>query len=173
MKSALPALLCALILLGGCAGNTHQSPSLAPRAIEKISLDDPAPQPPEAPTAAPDADMQTQIDGFSARIDQGARAFDSLLPAARTAIASGGKAADGSEAWLTAQQHYTALQSAAGLSSGALSDIDELYLARVDAATGGGSSAGLDALRAIRERAARQVETQRATLDTLGAAFSR
>lgn len=168
MKSALSASLMVAFLLGGCASGPNQSPSLAPRPIEKVTFDEPAGKP--APAAeAPDAGLQKQIDGFAARIDQSARDFDAALPVARTAIDKGARAPQGSDAWVSAQQSLTSLQTAAEASSSVLSDIDELYLARLDTAIGGGSVAGLDALRTIRERAAAQTTAQRETLAKVSA----
>ena len=165
-----PAIICALVLLGGCAGEASRSPSLAPRPIEKTRLDQP-PQPTAVAALPADAALQKQIDGFSVRLDRADQAFAAALPGARAAGAKAGTT--GSEAWIAAQQQATALEALAGEASATLADIDSLYLARADAAAGGGDASGLDALRTVRARADAIVQTQRQAIEAMKAGLSR
>lgn len=160
----------AFVLLGGCVDGAGQSPSLAPRAIERMRFDPPAQ--PEAPAPLPpDSGLQARIDGFSAALDAADRGFTTTLPAARRAAAAAGAA--GSESWIAAQQQTTAVEALAGQASAVLADIDSLYLDRANAAAGGGDPAGLDSLRALRARADALVTAQRQAADGLKSRLDR
>lgn len=120
-------ILCPLLGLAACSAVDH--PSLAPRAVETAHVpDSPAA---EAATGAPASDR------IAALVDEAARAdaqFRAAVEPTRATIEDAGKAAAGSEAWVTAEQALTRLDTLRGPIMRALADLDALAIARGGAA---------------------------------------
>lgn len=159
---ALPLLL--LPLLYGCAASGNGA-SLAPRAIEQrgeeITVGD--------TSIAPPADQHTAalIDTLSAAVREGDTAFERTRMETESAVAAARGATASSEAWVTAQQSLSALDSARLPTTKALADLDALYIARVDLASTTPGTGGVAELLAARDAAAAVAERQSQTIRTL------
>jgi hypothetical protein len=124
------AVLPLLALAAGCAA-PGPYPSLAPRPAEKAYAEDaeerkPTPQPDDPALAA-------EIDRLLAEARAGAEAFDSALPAARSAASAAGAA--GSDSWIEAQQALSRLETARARTTAAVADLDRLSVERQSAGT--------------------------------------
>jgi hypothetical protein len=73
--------------------------------------------------------------------ESGHRAFLAEVAAARPAIERGSGTAEGSEAWVAAQQAYTAADAARGALTAALTDLDALRRDQADNANPGNQAA--------------------------------
>lgn len=148
-----------------CAGTqANDGPSLAKRAVE--GRFDVAPP---APVVAPPGPLPTDLAGRLARWESDGAAGQQAFAAERSATASLVSAAAGapvaSERWVVAQQAISRLTAARAPVTGALADIDRLYLERsVDEQVD-----GLPDIYALRDRLADLVSTQDAVVEALSA----
>jgi hypothetical protein len=153
-----------ILPLAGCASD-GAGPSLAKRAIEMRSMDEPV----QAVTPTPPADQQlaVRIAEVLARAREGQKAFSALLSPAREAAAAAGP--EGSEAWIRAQQLVSAAERARAPSTASLAELDELIPTRLAQ----GTEAGLAELQAANAQVAEMVEQQQAELNRLRESLSR
>lgn len=158
-KAAATAFL-ATAALTGCAGTATTYPSLAPRPIEKMAIEEPSGESSTAPgptpeTTAMDANSMAQV---AAAEGAGAR-FDTELAAANRAVAAAAGQPVGSEVWVAAQQALSRLDQAHGETATALASLDAMMVA-----AGGAPSAALAAAWA---RVAAIDEAQRGAFSAL------
>lgn len=131
-SAALPLLA----TLAGCAGSVTGYPSLAPRPIEREAIR----AEPAAPTAAPvppPIAASADIAQIVARARAADTAFKTALDAAKPAIEAGRRAAEGSEAWVTGQQAYSAADAARTPIADVLAELDRRQQAAGDAGDAG------------------------------------
>ncbi|WP_380874324.1 hypothetical protein ACFB49_47210 [Sphingomonas sp. DBB INV C78] len=127
-KSALHAALLMLVMLPGCGQTGQTYPSLAPRPVEKLSIEEPAPESSE-PIPAANAPTDAQIATQTAAAESARGRFTEELAAAKRAVSSAsGKAVD-SEAWVAAQQALSRLDQTRGPVTTALASLDEMMVA--------------------------------------------
>lgn len=159
----LPFAAATLISLSGCAAAQNTgAPSLAKRPVE--GRFDVAPP---APVVAPPGPLPTDLAGRLARWESDGAAGQQAFAAERSSAASLVSAAAGapvaSERWVVAQQAISRLAAARAPLTGALADIDRLYIERsVDEAID-----GLPDIYALRDRLADLVSAQDAVIEAL------
>jgi hypothetical protein len=125
-------LLPMLAWAAGCAPE-GSFPSLAPRAVERLSTDDPV----RIQAAVPsDPALSAQVALLLARARQGQAEFQAGLPAARAGVARAGAA--GSDAWVEAQQAVSRLEGARAETAAALTELDSLSIERAARPTNAG-----------------------------------
>lgn len=156
-------ILGSLLTLPGCASKAP-FPSLAPRAVERLSMDEPVRA---APVVARDADLGAVVDSLRAEALRGAREFEAALPAARARAAAAGGA--GSESWIEAQQAVSRLEAARKLTLSALAELDRLAIERSTRPT---NAAQFAELTAAVETARSAADTQQEQIDGLRARLS-
>jgi hypothetical protein len=137
MRPFAPPFAGAIIatLLGGCAADTTNYPSLAMRPAERISGSAevvPAPPPP-TPPAPPSPELVARL----AQLEEQARTahvrFTERLPQAERLVAAARGAAVASENWSVASIALAELEAARSMAMIALADLDALYAAtRID-----------------------------------------
>jgi len=128
-RTIAPALaLLMLTLAPGCADSTGSYPSLAPRPIERVSIEEPVTAPEEAapPVADPakDADIAAQLAAAEAARGQ----FATELGEARKAVAAAEGQPAESEAWVVAQQALSRLGQRRGPVAAALANLDQMIV---------------------------------------------
>jgi len=132
LRRLAPVLACAM--LAGCAGDGTPVPSLAPRPIESIAIDEPVPAEPVSNTSVPGT-ADPALDEAAARALASAEAavapFDAQLARARDAANAAKGAAAGSEPWIVAQQAISRLVELRGPVDAATATLDRI---RVEAA---------------------------------------
>ena len=160
MNRRLPVLCAALaVSLAGCVSQ-GPFPSLAPRPAEQ---EDWTEEPSHAaPTVADDAALRTRIAALVAEAQAGARAFAADLPAAERATAH--PAAEGSDAWIEAQQAISRVEASRARTDEAATELHQLRLARTERPT---SAADLAALDAAIEEVGRIAERQQREMDRI------
>ncbi len=120
-----------LLALSACASPAGSGPSLLPRAAEKQSFDEPAATP--DPLATPDPALTTKIAGIVADRIDASTAFAEADKRFASQLAAGAKAKVGSDAWLDAQTALTELDAARGTMADALTELEQLAIARAAA----------------------------------------
>jgi hypothetical protein len=124
-------LLPALLLLGGCAAQTGDFPSLAPRAIEKLDTSEPEATP--AVVAPVDPALATRVAALLADAEAGDRDFAEARRTAEPRIIAGASASTGSDAWIAAQEAVSRLTAARNRTAAALQALDALAIEQADA----------------------------------------
>lgn len=158
-------ILVATPMMSACAAaQGGDGPSLAKRAVE--GRFDVAPPP---VVVAPPGPLPADLAGRLARWESDAASAQQAFAAERNSAASQVAAAAGapvaSERWVVAQQAISRLTAARAPLTGALADIDRLYVERsVDEAID-----GLPDIYALRDRLADLASTQDAVLNALNA----
>jgi hypothetical protein len=130
--------------LSGCADVTGY-PSLAPRPIEREVMQADAVPPAPLP---PSADVAAVVERGRAADS----AFRAALEKARPQIEAGRRAAEGSEAWVAAQQAYSDVDATSAPLAEALAELDLRRQAATDANDGAGAAAigaALDELQGL------------------------
>ncbi len=157
------ALLIAASVLGGCARDATNYPSLAPRPIEKLGFAEP-----EVPVVAvqPDPALDTRIAAAGATLDRLTKGFDTDAQKATAAASRAKGQAVGSDAWLDAQTALAALDDWRAQTSSLLTDVDAMATDR--AAT---LAPAYPTLTALRERTVAASERQSATIDRIQASL--
>lgn len=155
-------LLLSLALSACAAAQNTGAPSLAKRPVE--GRFDVAPP---APVVQPPGPLPADLAGRLARWEADGAAGQQAFAAERNATASLVSAAAGasvaSERWVVAQEAISRLAAARAPLTGALADIDRLYIERsVDDAID-----GLPDIYALRDRLADLVATQDAVIEAL------
>lgn len=136
-----PALLA---LLGGCARDDADYPSLAVRAAERQGFAEPAVAPPAPLVADPALDARLMDAG--GRLDAIVKGYDADAARARAAAGRAGAKTVGSDAWVAAQGALAALGDWRAQAGGLASELDTL--ARERGETVGTAYPALDALGA-------------------------
>ena len=131
-----PALLglsiAAASILAGCADTRSGYPSLAPRPVERAAVRvDPAPA--TAPVETPAIPRSADIDQIVAGARAADAAFTAALDAARSQIAAGRAAPEGSEAWVAGQQAYSRAEAERAPVGQALAELDKRRQAAIAA----------------------------------------
>lgn len=157
LAAALPLSACA-----GGVGSGEAAPSLAHRPVEgRLNV-----APPTVPVTPP-GPLPTDLAGRLARWQSDATAAQQAFAAERGNAASLVSAAAGapvaSERWVVAQQAISRLIAARAPLTGALADIDRLYLDR----SIGEEIDGLPEIYALRDRLADTASTQDAVVESL------
>lgn len=160
MRNVLIPLL--LLSVAACA-KPGTYPSLNVRPIEgKASglLTEPAAEPTAVAPATPA--VQAKVDAAIAAARAGAQAFDSDLPATRSAAAAAG--ASGSEGWIAAQMAISALERSRAPVKMALSDLDAMLRAALSAPPGEDLARIEAAIRSVEAIDAQQTDAMDALL---------
>ena len=158
---ALSRLLSALIVLAvaGCTTG-GDFPSLAPRAVEQLSFEEPVKVDP--PVAA-DPALSAQANALLAEARQGDRIFDTAYGQALPRVRAGGAAR--SDSWVQAQEAISRVETARTVTSGALADLDRLITDQsddpVNDATWGEVIAAREAAQALVDEQDRRLGTLR------------
>ncbi|MEG3154495.1 hypothetical protein [Sphingomonas sp. RB1R13] len=161
--AALPVLL-----LGACSHTTANSPSLAPRAAEKI---DPRVPVERALTERPmSGGVRERLASLIAQARSGDAAYRAALGPAQRAVGAAGPAR--SESWISAQVAISALEAARSPTPAALSAIDAIAGEAV-AAKGAIGASDLAAVQAAGTDAGAIDAEQRATIASLNARIAR
>lgn len=145
----------ALLTIAGCAPK-GAFPSLAPRPVEKLGMDEPLRV---AAPVAEDPALIKRVAELLATARRGQRDFEASLPAARS-----GGAPMGSEAWVQAQQALSALEASRTPTLTALADLDALRAERASLPT---SPADYQALLEAVEAVTILARTQQQQVDSL------
>jgi len=152
--SSIPLFL--FLMLGACAEPSGY-PSLEPRPIERSAAESDVPA---APAAAPAAADPARAAHAAALVEQAARgdaAFAKVVAQSCKALTGGLRAAEGSEAWIAAQQALSAIDAARAPVQAAAAELDQLLIDGSNAAaaidTSGLAAAGaqIDALDAAEQ----------------------
>jgi hypothetical protein len=151
----LPALLA---LAAGCAPE-GSFPSLAPRAVERLSGEEPVRAQPSVPA---DPALSAEVAEILERARRGQTDFEAALPAARSAVARAG--APGSDAWVEAQQAVSRLEGARAETAAAVTQLDSLSIERAASPT---NAADFQALLGAVEIAQSLADAQKAEIDRL------
>ena len=140
-------------------------PSLGHRTIETTTqMIEPAPVPP--PVIPADAALTEKIAALIAEVRAGDAAFAKADTDSGRMVA-GLRAAEGSEAWIVAQEALSALQSARQQSATALGEIDSLAVARAADAAENPTLGGLAELASAQADAEAVVARQTARIEAL------
>lgn len=127
------ALCAASLILGGCAADTANYPSLARRAAERIGDTPAATQAAEVPPPAPSPEMLAQLADLVTQARSAHRQFLAHRPQAERLTAAASRAAIASESWAVASVALADLESSRSNAMIALARLDEIYAAaRVD-----------------------------------------
>ena len=158
-----PIVLAATLMLGACAGAASQDmPSLARRPIET-----PRPDPLPVPPGPAEPALIERIAALVNEAKVGDAAFDTALSAARPRIARAAGAAEGSEAWIDAQQAIAAVEVSRGQSVGAMAEIDTLLGERLNAMAGREATGGATEIAAAQAEIVAIVDAQATRLEAL------
>jgi hypothetical protein len=161
MRNTSLAVLASAAILTGCA-TRDDYPSLAPRAIEGVSLAEPVTR--VVPVATSSRQADDRYAASVARARAGDAEFRRLLSEAGPVLRNGRDAAIGSDAWGNAQQQLSRLQTARDPVASALSELQaqsEASDAQADRGLADAARRAIDAVRAI--DAAEAEALQRAT----------
>ncbi|WP_162875672.1 hypothetical protein [Sphingomonas crusticola] len=129
-----PFIFALTLVLAGC-GTEIAAPSLAPRAVEKQPIDMPVAHASEVESVA-DTALMNQIASLVAAAEAGDRAFADQRARADAAVRRAAGAAQGSEAWIVAQEALTSLDAARAPVRDAAAAIDALRQSPANAAPG-------------------------------------
>ncbi|WP_033074587.1 hypothetical protein [Sphingopyxis sp. MWB1] len=153
--------------LSACVTSSQaDAPSLGKRAVEG-RLDVAVPQPVVAPPGPLPNDLAGRLARWESDAVAAQRAFATERNAAATLVAQARGAAVASEAWVVAQQAISRMVAARAPLTGALADIDRLYVSRsieeeID---------GMPAIYALRERLVEMASGQEAVIAALAASL--
>ena len=137
-------LSAAMLSLAGCRADVS-APSLMPRAVEKQPIDMPVTKAIESGTLA-DPALRAKVAAQVDAAQVGDRAFAAQQAATEKAVARASGAAQGSDAWVEAQEAVTALAAACAAVRDAAGAIDALRDDPANAAPG--NRAAIDAAAA-------------------------
>lgn len=159
----LPCLLA--LTLAACARDETVYPSLAPRTLEELGFEEPAPTPTAA--AAVDPKLDLEIAAATARLDKAVRDFAAAAGRAEAAARAARGAAVGADSWIAAQTALAELDGLRAETSEVLADLERLAADR--AATLAPDYPGLERER---ERARGELDGQAAAIGRLGAGLA-
>lgn len=155
------------LAVSACATTSQaDAPSLAKRAVEG-RFDVAVPQPVVAPPGPLPADLGGRLARWESDARAAQRAFATERNGAASLVAQARGAAVGSERWVVAQQAISRMVAARAPLTGALADIDRLYVSRsveeeID---------GMPAIYALREQLAEISSGQEAVIAALTASL--
>ena len=158
----LPVATLSLALSACAAAQSPTAPSLAKRAVEgRLNV---APTPVVVPPPGPlPADLAGRLARWETDGAAGQQAFAAERDSTAQLVNAAAGAAVASERWVVAQQAISRLTAARAPLTGALADIERLYIERsVDEAID-----GLPDIYALRDRLAEQVSAQDAVIEAL------
>ena len=154
-------LLLGLLLAGCASGGTF--PSLAPRPVEQLSMEEPIRVDP--PVAA-DPAFRDRVSGLLGRARAGDAAFERAF--ARAASLAGAAGAANSDSWIQAQEALSRAEVARTETTAALADLDRLAVERADVPTNDSDHQALieahQAAQALANDQHRRLENLRARL---------
>ena len=123
-----PPLLAAVLMLGACATDKGEYPSLARRPAERITATFGAPAAPvEVVLPAPPAAVTGQLGGLVGAAQTADAKFRAREARARSTVSAAGRAKMGSESWGTATIAVAELEAARAATMLALANLDTLY----------------------------------------------
>jgi len=158
----LPLLLAAL---AGCAEDAS-FPSLAPRAVERLSNEEPVRAPVQV---AADPELSGRIAELEGKARRGNNGFTTALPAARAVIDRAGAA--GSDSWIEAQEALSGLEAARAETLLALAALDGLSVERATLPTNAGQFqallAAFDAARLLAAEQQSEIDRLRRSLSPI------
>lgn len=149
-----------LVALAGCTQDPTSYPSLLPRAAETQSLEEPVR--PEA-VATADAALDARLAAIRATLAANGQKFSSAAQEAEAKVAVARGLREGSEGWLDAHSALSIVESLRAPTLAALSDLEEIAIARGQA--GEPPYPALDALAREAEAAVAAQNQRIATLD--------
>jgi hypothetical protein len=159
MKLRMLALIVAL--LPSACETPADPPSLLPRAIEKQSTAMPVAPFLRPPSAKPaDAALMAQLQRFLTDARAADADFSALERRNAATLSAGQRAADGSEAWISAEMVRSALEVVRQRSANALADVDSLAVARAEQASRDATTSGLDEILLTQNEISLIVERQ-------------
>lgn len=151
--------------LAACARDDTAYPSLSPRAVERLGLDEPA-SPAPGPVAA-DASLDLEVAAASARLDKAAGEFARALARAQAAARPARGAPAGSEPWITAQTALAELDALRAGTSEIVADLERLAIDRAAAL-----APDYPALERERTRAKAELDGEAAEIQRIGAGLA-
>ena len=142
VRVLLTPLLPALFVAGCASGGDF--PSLAPRPVEQLSMEEPVRVDPDV---APDPAFRGRVAELLGRARAGDGAFERAYANALPRVRAAGGA--NSDSWIAAQEAISRAEVARVETTSALADLDRLATERADVPTNDGDHAALtEALRA-------------------------
>jgi len=160
----LPSTLVLALLTQACAPIADH-PSLAPRAIERFSVDEePATAAPQPSPLPANASQDQRISALVAKARDGDASFQQRLHESRAIVEQGIGASVGSEAWVQAQQALTRAEAARTVVTDSLADIEAVQLA---AAQAGSAATGSAMIESARTDISALEASERAQIDAL------
>lgn len=161
-----PALLL-ITLLAACSTTEDDGyPSLAPREIEKIDINEPAADN-ALPSPGADSTLSRKLAEIEGRARSGNARFEPLYGTAQRATNAARGSAPGSEAWVVAQQAISRAEVATADTAAAVADIDKLVADLTDKASKVAGTAGVDEAIATQSRVRAIHDSQANRLRTL------
>ena len=152
------------LLVAGCARG-GDFPSLAPRAVEQLSMEEPIRV---DPPVAPDPTLRARVAELFARARAGDAAFErAYARAAPLARAAGGS---GSDSWVQAQESLSRAEVARTETTVALADLDRLAIERADVPT---NESDHEALMEAQQAAQALANDQHRRLESLRSSLGR
>jgi hypothetical protein len=152
-------LLVPVLSLAAACAPEGSFPSLAPRAVERLSTEEPVRAEPAVPA---DPSLSGQVAQLLASARKGNADFQAELPAARASVARAGAA--GSDDWVEAQQAVSRLEGARAETAAAVTQLDALSIERAARPT---NAADFQALLGALEIAQSLADGQKAEIDRL------
>lgn len=141
MFSARLAPALALIpLIAGCAA-AGEFPSLQPRPVEQLSMEEPVR---EAAVVPADSALVGRARALLTEAQRGDQAFEVAYGRALPAVRAAGRS--GSDSWINAQQAISRVEAARADTSTALANLDQLVGERDDVATNADDEAEIRAM---------------------------
>ena len=127
-RALTPLLLSTVLMLGACATDKGEYPSLARRPAERLTASFDAPPAPELVVLpAPPTAVTGQLGGLVGAAQAADAKFRAREPRARSTVNAAGNARMGSESWGTASIAVAQLEAARAEAMLALADLDTLY----------------------------------------------
>ncbi|MFN3726791.1 MAG: hypothetical protein ACK4SZ_10860 [Allosphingosinicella sp.] len=152
------------LLVAGCASG-GDFPSLAPRPVEQLSMEEPIRV---DPPVAPDPAFRSQVADLLARARAGDAAFERAYARAAPLARASGSA--GSDSWVQAQEAISRAEVARTETTVALADLDRLAIKRADVPT---NESDHSALMEAREFAQALANDQHRRLESLRSSLGR
>lgn len=157
-----PASFLVLLLTGACTPIEGDYPTLLPRPIERVGIDEPVIAVPMPVVADPALDAT--IATLAARSVASEAEFQSGLATARRSASVAGAA--GTESWVIAQLAVSAIDTARGASVVTLADLEAISISRA-----GAGNPPYPALERARTEAEARVMAQTGAIDTIKVAL--
>lgn len=143
-----PLLLALPLLASACASN-GDFPSLAPRAVERLPLEEPVRV---DPAVAPDPALRARMAALLAEARRGDGLFETALARALPRVRAAGPAQ--SDSWVQAQEAISRVEAARATTIAALADLDRLLVERAAIPTSREDQAALQAAHDAAEQLA-------------------